>query len=135
MLYPRVKIMFVMLNCQNKAHTVATLQIYRHFATCQQLATNLSISSNFSVLKSGLLQCNWAFPGLLRHFETTCYKPVDNKCRVCKAFFRRDQHVGLVFKASFILKATSSTCSPRLGKAQRSDLLALSIHIVLYFVR
>ena len=63
----------------NRHRLVASCQFYRLVATCQQVATNLLISSscNKSVKIRLVASCSLSFADLLQLFATTCSKPVD----------------------------------------------------------
>ena len=74
----------IRLHNQKRHMTCCEWSIYRFVATCQQVATSLSVSSNLSISSSCNKSVNHAcynlsFADLLKLVETTCSRPVDNK--------------------------------------------------------
>ena len=80
---PSAGIELTLLGChlhrQKRHRRVASCQFYRLVITCQQVATNLSISSSCNKSVKIRLVTTCHLQTSLQLVETTCSKPVDNK--------------------------------------------------------
>ena len=75
----------VYIHSPKRHKLVATCQFYGLVVTCQQVTTNLSISSSYNKSVKDQACCNLSFADLLQLFETNCTKPVEiiNLQQVC----------------------------------------------------